>query len=522
MAVDSAPSSSMIMSWKDKLLGSGSIGANQGIAGFDEGSDGDFILLEDNVIRSTINGIPRIEFSDRVKQILYKEMELTVVLKLLGRNISYGVLFNQVSNLWKPIQPFQLMDIENGYYLAKFQNNNDYEKVLTQGPWIIFGLSGLPGFMYKKKILEVIGNTIDKVAKFYFKTDNRTRGRFARMVVFINLDKPLVSQIRVNGNIQRVEYEGLPTVCFACGKYGHETEPAFGPWMLVERRSQQKLRDLRESGSKVAGKGRLGSRFDALINEEETSGGEKRKMKEDNGGLITQSVEIEMNIPDSKDKGNFKIMSNSQNGPVKGLGIDSKAQKRTGNVVTVRMGTGAQSGQEMNSLRLKSLGKRSKNDTGFNGSMVGSHSKTSPISLGQHVCLTDDGQSASCASLNLGATDNHENGNVGKQNSTLILYRLINDQQQFHAMSNTDNSHVPFNFDLNFSNFEIGNALPNVGNFVNGVDSNLQAKNLDEIKVHFNPAFEGPVEVAVVQELRSKNLMGSLALLEENARIIMF
>lgn len=109
MAVDSAPSSSMIMSWKDKLLGSGSIGANQGIAGFDEGSDGDFILLEDNVIRSTINGIPRIEFSDRVKQILYKEMELTVVLKLLGRNISYGVLFNQVSNLWKPIQPFQLM-----------------------------------------------------------------------------------------------------------------------------------------------------------------------------------------------------------------------------------------------------------------------------------------------------------------------------------------------------------------------------------------------------------------------------
>ncbi|KAK5841881.1 hypothetical protein PVK06_004205 [Gossypium arboreum] len=85
-------------------------------------------------------------------------------------------------------------------------------------------LSGLPGFMYKKKILEVIGNTIDKVAKFYFKTDNRTRGRFARMVVFINLDKPLVSQIRVNGNIQRVEYEGLPTVCFACGKYGHVRE----------------------------------------------------------------------------------------------------------------------------------------------------------------------------------------------------------------------------------------------------------------------------------------------------------
>ncbi|KAG8493210.1 hypothetical protein CXB51_010587 [Gossypium anomalum] len=99
-------------------------------------------------------------------------------------------------------------------------NNEDYGKILTQGPWIIFGqyltvqpwtkdftplqpypslvmawirLPGLLGFMYKRKILEAIGSRIGKVTKFDFKTDNRTRGRFARMVVFINLDKPLIS-----------------------------------------------------------------------------------------------------------------------------------------------------------------------------------------------------------------------------------------------------------------------------------------------------------------------------------------
>ncbi|PPR98415.1 hypothetical protein GOBAR_AA22253 [Gossypium barbadense] len=508
MAVDSIPSSSMIVSWKDKLLGSGFIGADQGIAGFDEGSDGDFILLEDDVIRSTVNGLPAIDFSDRVKQLLYKEMEMTVVLKLLGRNISYGVLFNRVCNLWKPIQPFQLMDIENGYYLAKFQNNNDYEKVLTQGLWIIFGqyltvqpwtkdfspfqpypsvvmawirLPGLPGFMYKRKILEVIGSTM-----------------------------------------------GLPTVCFACGKYGHvremcslsketfgnegekpvadgelsknndelgkETESAFRPWMLVEHRSRRRLRDLRESGSKIAGKERLRSRFDSLINEGETSGGEKGRTNEYNRGLITQSVEIEMNIPDSRDKGIFKIMPNSHNGSMESMGIDSEAQKRIGNAVTVCMGKGALSGQEMNSLRLKSLGKRSKNDAGSDESLVGSHSKTSPIGLGPYVCPTNDGPFASCASLNLRAVDNHENRMVGKQNTTLILSRPINYQQQFHAMSNADNSQVPLNFDLNCTNFKIENALLNIDNFVNGVDSNLQAKNLDEIKAHFNPAFEGPFE----------------------------
>ncbi|MBA0870833.1 hypothetical protein Goshw_017775 [Gossypium schwendimanii] len=39
----------------------------------------------------------------------------------------------------KPSLPFQLMDIENGYYLAKFQDKRDFEKVISQGPWVIYG-----------------------------------------------------------------------------------------------------------------------------------------------------------------------------------------------------------------------------------------------------------------------------------------------------------------------------------------------------------------------------------------------
>ncbi|KAA3473586.1 LIM domain-containing protein A-like [Gossypium australe] len=38
-------------------------------------------------------------------------------------------------------------------------------------------------------------------------TDSSARGRFARMVVYVNLDRPLVSQILINGKAQRVEYE---------------------------------------------------------------------------------------------------------------------------------------------------------------------------------------------------------------------------------------------------------------------------------------------------------------------------
>ncbi|MBA0832731.1 hypothetical protein Goarm_017099 [Gossypium armourianum] len=175
------------MSWKDKLLGNG-LG--------DKG---------------------------KTTQILFKEMETTVVLKLLG-SIGYLALNNRVSSLWRPSKPFHLMDIENKYFLPKFQCTEDFEEVLSQGPclvyrqyltvqpwtkefnpsqpylsmvmaWIYF--PGLLEFLYKRRVLEEIGGTIGK---------------------------PLVSQVLVNSVLQRVEYESLPTIRYTCGKYGHTKE----------------------------------------------------------------------------------------------------------------------------------------------------------------------------------------------------------------------------------------------------------------------------------------------------------
>ncbi|KAA3472094.1 leucine-rich repeat receptor-like protein kinase PEPR2 [Gossypium australe] len=240
--------SNPVISWKDKLLG-----GKPALSDVEEqtSDDEEFEFLEGDIHRFVVNSVPAIDFSERIQQILYKEMELTVVLKLLGRNIGYGALSNRISTLWNPSKPFNLMDIENGYYLAKFYSAEDYSKVLSQGPWMIYGqyltvqpwtkefnpsqpypstvlawirLLGLPGFLYKKKILEEIGGTIGKVVRLDFNTDSRIRGQFARMAVYINLDKPLTGQVLVNGIKQRVEYEALPTICFNCGKYGHTKE----------------------------------------------------------------------------------------------------------------------------------------------------------------------------------------------------------------------------------------------------------------------------------------------------------
>ncbi|KAG8487128.1 hypothetical protein CXB51_020674 [Gossypium anomalum] len=50
-------------------------------------------------------------------------------------------------------------------------------------------MSGLPGF----GILEVGGGLVDKVAKLDFNTDKKIKGCFARMTVFVDLDRPSVS-----------------------------------------------------------------------------------------------------------------------------------------------------------------------------------------------------------------------------------------------------------------------------------------------------------------------------------------
>lgn len=117
------PSAEQTTSWKDKVVGQSSKSDGNGV---EEEEDCD--LLEGDIQKSVVNGIPSIEFLDRVHQILIGDMENTVILKLLGRNIGYSILQNKVYSLWKPSSSFHLMDIENGYFMAKFQNKLDYEK----------------------------------------------------------------------------------------------------------------------------------------------------------------------------------------------------------------------------------------------------------------------------------------------------------------------------------------------------------------------------------------------------------
>ncbi|MBA0677303.1 hypothetical protein Goari_018719 [Gossypium aridum] len=109
------------------FIGKGEQNQDENLKSLGKNCDGDLEFLEGDVKKSMVNDIPTIEFSERIQQIIFKE----------------------------------------------------------------------------------VGGLVGKVVKFDLNTDSKTRGCFAKMVVFVDLDKPLISQVMVNKEIQRVKNENL-------------------------------------------------------------------------------------------------------------------------------------------------------------------------------------------------------------------------------------------------------------------------------------------------------------------------
>lgn len=89
--------------------------------------------------KGVVDGVLSIDSSDRVYALIEESMSTTLVVKLLGRTIGYNALWNKVCSMWKPMRRIQLKDIDNDYYLAKFESVLDYNSVLLKGPWVVFG-----------------------------------------------------------------------------------------------------------------------------------------------------------------------------------------------------------------------------------------------------------------------------------------------------------------------------------------------------------------------------------------------
>ncbi|CAN1154114.1 hypothetical protein LINPERHAP2_LOCUS19827 [Linum perenne] len=101
-----------------------------------------------------------------------------------------------------------------------FQPEDD--PISTLRVWV--RLPGIPLEYFDATILTIIGNRIGKTVRLDGTTLEGSRGNFARICVEVDLSKPLLSKYRLRQRVRRIEYEGLHTICFSCGCYGHTLE----------------------------------------------------------------------------------------------------------------------------------------------------------------------------------------------------------------------------------------------------------------------------------------------------------
>ncbi|MBA0823041.1 hypothetical protein Goarm_019799, partial [Gossypium armourianum] len=120
-------------------------------------------------------------------------------------------------------------ELVGGIPSITFSDREDgYNKVLTNGSWVIFGqyltvspwssdfsmnqdevrvqvvwvrLPGLSESYYSSCILKAIGKSIGSMVRINENIVSATSGRFARLAICVDLRKPLISKVRINGHL---------------------------------------------------------------------------------------------------------------------------------------------------------------------------------------------------------------------------------------------------------------------------------------------------------------------------------
>ncbi|XP_030936258.1 uncharacterized protein LOC115961412 [Quercus lobata] len=239
-------------------------------------------------------GMAEVKLSKETKARIRAPWSKALIVKVCGRLVGFHYLTFKLNALWKPTAKMDCVTMGKGFFLIRFSSSDDFDAVLRGGPWFLgeyflaikpwepyfiaseakltsvavwVRFPELPIEFYDAAVLREIGSVIGPVLRIDSYTASETRGGYTRLCVQIDLDKPLISSIRVGRLVQRVLYEGISSLCFCCSKLGHkqehcslkvkepskvneaqtssktneisevvQSEPNYGPWMVVTRK----------------------------------------------------------------------------------------------------------------------------------------------------------------------------------------------------------------------------------------------------------------------------------------------
>ncbi|XP_057425871.1 uncharacterized protein LOC130719255 [Lotus japonicus] len=314
------------MSFKDKLMGGKEKPPRtERVDLFDEGKM-TVEYVDDNPM------LPRIRVDKSVIESMCAPWTEALVVCLLGKRLGYRTMKAKLESTWRPGGGFDLMDVDNGFYLVTFDREEDKNKVIGGGPWMIFDhylavstwspefispvarvqrtlawirIPGLNVAFYDESFLLSVARVIGRPIKVDTTTLSGDRGRFARICVELDLTKAVIGRLCIEDFWYKVEYEGLHVICTKCGCYGHRSRECKG----APPERMKKPATTESSVTEKAGEGPTGTDSQSRMEEvsaggkdtpaatrrEMASGGPPSNAVNDGASIVADKTETESN-----------------------------------------------------------------------------------------------------------------------------------------------------------------------------------------------------------------------------------
>ena len=146
----------------------------------------------------------------------------SLITKLLGKSIGFFQMKSRLRGVWKQSGDFELMDINNGFFMVKFNIKDQITKVINRGSWMLFyhylavcnwssdfnlvttkknqtmvwkRIPSLKLVFYDESFLLVMAIIVSTPVKVDLNTLNMERGKSARVCLEIDLEQPIMGKI---------------------------------------------------------------------------------------------------------------------------------------------------------------------------------------------------------------------------------------------------------------------------------------------------------------------------------------
>ena len=260
-------------SFKEKLVGEIPGAYAQAFDFYDQMEDD---VDSDEEVSGLCEGLAAIKLSKETKLRIRGSWSKALIVKLYGRKIGFTYIQNKLQQLWKPSGRIDCVDLGNEFFLTRFSMKEDLDAVLRKGPWFIgehylsirpwepffnsdvanvssiavwVRLHRLPIELYEAEVLKQIGEAIGKVLRVDTHTAMEARGKYARLCIQVDANKPLINTVLIRKFEQAVVYEGINKLCFECGRIGHKKEAC--PYIIrcIESSPEKELSPKKELSS---------------------------------------------------------------------------------------------------------------------------------------------------------------------------------------------------------------------------------------------------------------------------------